>query len=470
MSVEGEIFNIGVTGSRKSIVRMMNAVIRNAGCGKEIAEGDDIEAINLKLGEFIGKDGKDIGTVDLLDETAMQDKKVQEKKQAFEVRVKACKNCPFECPNAKRDDDFVAPKELESLDEKEYHAKEREYCPWDDPFDAENNDPDNLEPARYLEVIGVEDGPKDNYTARLSYYVYECYGPDDYLHWDDIARLYNCCVWVDCDYYRNGRLMRFEAATIYEPIDGNVKTTRLESGNTEEEYDTFIETLAERYPDFYRPVRDEYFKKKAEEKDRVRLQKERGIKIHYTVWHNFASWEEDGTKAIRCTYAAHLEEAEKKNAWLTKEDLETVMNLRMEKWKGVKDELANCYMNLLMDLYDEDQWTYKDFIDENGHAAIPDSLTEISEFAFDGCTELLSVDIPGSVKVIYTFAFNGCTSLKSVVIQDGVEEIKAGAFKGCSSLTDVTFPKSLKQVHSDSFEGCPCEEAVMTECEARSIL
>ena len=304
----------------------------------------------------------------------------------------------------------------------------------------------------------MEDGPKDNYTARLSYYVYECYGPDDYLHWDDIARLYKCCVWVDSDYYRNGRLMRFEAATIYEPIDGNVKTTRLESGTTEEECDTFMETLAELYPDFYCPVRDEYFKKKKEEKDRVRLEKERGFKIHYTVWHNFASWEEDGTKAIRCTYAAHLEEAEKENSWLTKEDLEKVMTLRKEKWEGVNDKLAKCYVSLLEDLHDEDQWTYKDFIDENGHADIPDSLTEISEFAFDGCTELLSFDIPGSVKVISTFAFNGCTSLKSVVIQEGVEEIKAGAFKGCSSLTDVTFPKSLKQVHSDSFEGCLCEK------------
>ena len=395
---------------------------------------------------------------------------VQKKKKAFEDRIKACKNCPFECPNAKRDDDFVAPKELESLDEEEYYAKEREYCPWDDPYDAENSDPDALEPARYLEVIGVEDGPKDNYTARLSYYVYECYGPDDYLHWDDIARLYNCCVWVDSDYYRNGRLMRFEAATIYEPIDGNVKTTRLESGTTEEEYDTFIETLAERYPDFYLPVRDEYFKKKAEEKDRVRLEKERGIKIHFTVWHNFASWEEDGTQAIRCTYAAHLEEAEKKNAWLTKEDMETVMNLRIEKWKGVNDELAKCYESLLKDLYDEDQWKYRDFIDANGHAVIPDGLTEIEETAFEHCHNLVSVEIPSSVKVIYYGAFYDCTGLTSVVIPEGVEEIQECVFKGCTALKDVTLPKSLKRISFDAFEGCPCEEAVMKECEARSII
>ena len=53
MSVEGSIFKIGIVGSRESIIKMMNAAICNAGSGKEIAEGDDVEAINLKLGEFI---------------------------------------------------------------------------------------------------------------------------------------------------------------------------------------------------------------------------------------------------------------------------------------------------------------------------------------------------------------------------------------------------------------------------------
>ena len=67
-------------------------------------------------------------------------------------------------------------------------------------------------------------------------------------------------------------------------------------------------------------------------------------------------------------------------------------------------------------------------------------------------------------------AFSGCTGLTSVVIPEGVEEIQEFTFKKCTALTDVSLPKSLKRVSFDAFYDCPCEEAVMRECEARSII
>jgi hypothetical protein len=109
-------------------------------------------------------------------------------------------------------------------------------------------------------------------------------------------------------------------------------------------------------------------------------------------------------------------------------------------------------------------------IDENGHAVIPEGTTEIIEMAFEDCKNLVSVEIPGSVRVINYGAFYGCTGLTSVIIPEGVEEIYDCAFKGCTSLTSVTLQKSIKQVSFDAFDGCPCEEAVMKECEARSII
>lgn len=119
---------------------------------------------------------------------------------------------------------------------------------------------------------------------------------------------------------------------------------------------------------------------------------------------------------------------------------------------------------------EEPEMGSNDLIDENGHAVIPDGATEIEECAFADCRNLVRVDIPGSVKVIEYGAFYGCTGLTSIVIPEGVEEIQEVTFRECTALTDVSLPESLKSVSSDAFDGCPCEEAVMRECEARSII
>ena len=246
MSVEQDVFVIGVTGSRNNIGRMLNAAIRNVAAGEPIVESDDIDAINLKLNYFIGQNGHNIGIFDML-----EDKIVIDKKEAFYNRVKACKNCPFDCPNSKRQSDFPP---------MEYGSKEmEEYCPWPEPYYAEDAP---MEPNRYIEIVRVEEGEKD-YTAKFSWYLYECYGPTDWADWEDIARLYDCRVFVDDDYYRNGEFMRFESATIYEPAEDGVKQTRLESGTTRKAYDEFMDKLAGLYPDRYAPIREKYLEEKS---------------------------------------------------------------------------------------------------------------------------------------------------------------------------------------------------------------
>ncbi len=47
---------------------------------------------------------------------------------------------------------------------------------------------------------------------------------------------------------------------------------------------------------------------------------------------------------------------------------------------------------------------------------IPDGVTEIKEYAFDGCSSLTSITIPDSVASIGRSAFSGCSSLQSITI------------------------------------------------------
>ena len=85
---------------------------------------------------------------------------------------------------------------------------------------------------------------------------------------------------------------------------------------------------------------------------------------------------------------------------------------------------------------------------------IPNSVTDIREYAFSGCSGLTSVSIPNSVTSIGAGAFSDCSSLTSVSIPNSVTSIGAGAFSYCSSLTSVTIPNSVTTIGSYAFYEC----------------
>lgn len=66
-------------------------------------------------------------------------------------------------------------------------------------------------------------------------------------------------------------------------------------------------------------------------------------------------------------------------------------------------------------------------------------MTSIGDYAFYGCSKLISIEIPDSVASIGDYAFFGCSSLENVSIGKGVESIGYKAFHYCYSLTSVTF-------------------------------
>jgi len=83
-------------------------------------------------------------------------------------------------------------------------------------------------------------------------------------------------------------------------------------------------------------------------------------------------------------------------------------------------------------------------------AVNPNGNSKIGQQAFEGCTNLTSVDFGYGWKEIGTQAFFGCTALKDIVLPEGVEYIRYGAFSG-SAIEAIHLPNTLKKIEATAF-------------------
>ena len=115
---------------------------------------------------------------------------------------------------------------------------------------------------------------------------------------------------------------------------------------------------------------------------------------------------------------------------------------------------------------------------------IPQSVTSIGYYAFEGCTNLNPLTIKGpitsmgnyafagstyltsltlcdDIQTIGNFAFVGSTSLKTVTLPKNLTSIGEYAFADCSELESITIPEKVETIEPDTFNGCSNLESIM---------
>ena len=84
---------------------------------------------------------------------------------------------------------------------------------------------------------------------------------------------------------------------------------------------------------------------------------------------------------------------------------------------------------------------------------IPDTVTDMGEFLFDGCTGLRQLRLPAQLTTLWGLTFVR-SSIEEIVLPDGVESIPPFAFKDCKDLKKVVCGSGLKRIHAWAFGGC----------------
>ena len=85
--------------------------------------------------------------------------------------------------------------------------------------------------------------------------------------------------------------------------------------------------------------------------------------------------------------------------------------------------------------------------------SIPDTVTDLGEFVFDGCFNLRQIDLPSGLLYLWGYTFCRC-GIEEIILPDLVKVIPSYAFKDCKKLRKVICGSGLKKISSWAFGGC----------------
>ena len=111
------------------------------------------------------------------------------------------------------------------------------------------------------------------------------------------------------------------------------------------------------------------------------------------------------------------------------------------------DENNQDYKSIDGDLYSKDGTILYEYAlgKKNAVFVVPDSVTIIENYAFEGCTGLTQIEISKNVEHIGKDVFNGCINLQKVIIPKSVTKFDSRAFYCCISLEKIEYDGTIEE-------------------------
>lgn len=81
------------------------------------------------------------------------------------------------------------------------------------------------------------------------------------------------------------------------------------------------------------------------------------------------------------------------------------------------------------------------------------TVTAIGKKAFEGCSDLITVEIPECVTSIGDYAFKGC-GFVTFEIPNSIQDLGDGIFADCKNITNYSWPDKFTTIPYNTFSGC----------------
>lgn len=128
-------------------------------------------------------------------------------------------------------------------------------------------------------------------------------------------------------------------------------------------------------------------------------------------------------------------------------NIEKVIVSNIRKWCNIDWEFWSNPLSFSGHIYCDSNTEIIDLV-------IPEGVTKIGKYAFDGCKSLSSITFPESLLEIGFESFYNCSDLTSLNIPNNVTFIGASAFAGCSCINSLTTHSQLQKIDNNAFSSC----------------